>query len=330
MGSKKSQTTQTEQKVEPWSAAKPYFNDLYSTANEIALKNANTPYTGQLYAAPTAAQLAAVDQYKQMAADPRVNAGQSIGWNGAQALNTLAQDTLSGKYMSPDSNPYLAAAVEAAKRPLEQNLTRNILPSIQDQSILQGAYGGSGLGTAQSLAISDFTQQALDVANRMYADNYARERAYQQNAGQLLAQAMGLQQAGTDAGLTGATLLGQAGAQEQAWQQAALNADLQKYLLNQQMPLENLTNLANILTAGGYNQSQGTQTTTVKTSAMDNILRGAAGVAGLAGAGLIPGAGALLGGLGGLFGGGLAVDAASLASRSALGGLAGDLAFGVR
>lgn len=330
MGSKKSQTTTTETKNEPWSAAKPYLTDLYAAGQNAFNATNNKPFTGELYAAPTAAQLSAVDAYKAMAADPRVNAGQQMGWDGARAVYDMAQKTLAGGFMSPDSNPYLKGAVEAALRPIEQNLTRNILPSIQDQSIAQGAYGGSGYGTAQALAMSDWQQQSADIASKIYAQNYAQERAYQQQAASQIAAALGLQEGGTNAGLAGANLLGQAGSQEQAWQQAALDAALAKYQLNQQAAWAGIPEMASLLTAGGYNQSSGTQTTTVKTGATENILKGLAGAAGLAGSLMTGGLGAgLMGGLSGLFGGSaLANSAASLASRSALGGLAGDMFFG--
>lgn len=297
MSSKKKTTT--ESKNEPWSAAKPYITDLYSQAQTAFNNTDRSPYQGELYAGPTQAQLSAVDQYKAMAANPQVNAGQAIGWDGAQSVANMAQQTLGGQYMDPASNPYLKGAVDAALRPIEQNLTRNILPSIQDQSILQGAYGGSGYGTAQGLAISDWTQQSADVASKIYAQNYAQERAYQQQAAQQLAMALALQEGGTNAGLSGANLLGQAGSQEQAWNQGGLDAALQKYQINQAAPWAGINELNQVLNTGNY--SQGTQTTTQKTGALENIMKGVSGAAGLAGS-LMGGGG--IGGLASLFGGG--------------------------
>lgn len=312
MSSKKKTTT--ESKNEPWSAAKPYITDLYSQAQTAFNNTDRGPYTGELYAGPTAAQLGAVDQYKAAAANPQVNAGQQMGWDGARSVYDNAQATLSGQFMDPASNPYLKQAVEAATRPIEERLTRSILPSIQDQSIAQGAYGGSGYGTAQALAMSDWSQQSADVASKIYAQNYAQERQYQMQAASQIANALALQEGGTNAGLSGANLLGQAGSQEQAWQQAALDANLQKYQINQAAPWSGINELSSILNAGGYNQQ--TQTTTQKTGAMENIMKGVAGAAGLAGTLMTGGAGA---GLMGLLGGG--------GGLSSLLGAAGSTAF---
>lgn len=273
MGSKAPATQTQTQKVEPWDAAKPFYTDLYTTARQALDATPRTPYAGQLMAGPTGAQQQAVNVFKEAALSPNQHPGVA-------ATNQLAMDTIAGKYMNPDSNPWLAGAVEAARRPLENQLMRSILPSIEDQSIAQGAYGGSGFGTAQGLAISDFTQQALDMANRTYAENYARERAYQMAAPQMFGQAMGLQDQALQQQLAPALLLDQAGSQEQAWQQAQLDAGLQQYNMSQQAPWAGLGELAQILNGGGF--SSAGITTNAPRSGAASFLQGAAGVAGMA------------------------------------------------
>lgn len=303
-GSKQTQTSQQTQKVEPWSQAKPYYGDLYSEASKALAATPRDPYQGSLYAGPTAAQLSAVDALKTQALNPNITGASQATWQNSDALAGLANDTISGKYLHPDSNPYIKAAVEAAQRPVENSLMRMVLPGIQDQSIAQGAYGGSGYGTAQGLAISDFTQQALDMASRTYNDNYQFERGNQMQGGNLAAQAAALNQVGTQQSLMPAQLQAMAGETEQGWAQQALDAQLKKYLLDQQTPWAGLDNMAGILASGGFNEtnSSGTSTTQTKPGAA-GILQGLAGAASLASA-FIPGVGPLMSaGLGGMLSG---------------------------
>lgn len=308
MGSKPPKETTTTSKVEPWDAAKPFYETLYGEAQKAFQNTDRTPYSGALYAGPNATQTQALDLFKQAAdaasarnaavpAAPTFYSGGDV--YGVGATRQLADDTIGGKYLMADSNPYLRGAVEAATRPLENNLLRNILPQLQDQSIAQGAYGGAGYGTAQALATSDFTQQALDIAQRAYSQNYQFERTNQLNAPQLYGQAQSLidqsdarqrarwqdavtaAQVGNQLQLMPAQLLDLAGSQQQSWEQAALAADLQRYNINQQAPWSGLGEWAQILNGGGFNSTGQTQLSPGGSGAA-SFLQGAAGTAALA------------------------------------------------
>ncbi len=305
MGSKPPKETTTTSKVEPWDAAKPFYETLYGEAQKAFQNTDRTPYSGALYAQPNATQTQALDLFKQAAtAASTRNAAVPAAPTyspayGVDATRGLADDTIAGRYLYADSNPYLKGAVEAATRPLENNLLRNILPQLQDQSIAQGAYGGSGYGTAQALATSDFTQQALDIAQRAYSQNYQFERTNQLNAPQLYGQAQGLQdqsdaasrqrwqdavtaaQVGNQLQLMPAQLLDLAGSQQQSWDQAGLAADLQRYNINQQAPWSGLGEWAQILNGGGFNSTGQTQLSPGGSGAA-SFLQGAAGTAALA------------------------------------------------
>lgn len=281
--------TSTTTKAEPWDAAKPYYEDLYRRATTALDATNNQPYTGQLNAGPTADQTKALDLFRSVAGNITPPQWQTAV--GAAPTNQLAMDTIQGKYLSPDSNPFIKAAVEASTRPVEQRLMRYILPQIEDQSIAQGAFGGAGNGTARALAVSDFTQQATDIGSRMYDANYQRERQNQMAAPSLFAQAQGLQDqmdasvmgrwnAGNQAALLPAQLLDLAGQQQQGWNQAALDAELQRYNINQAAPWAGLGELGQILNGGGF-QSVG-QTTRGPNTGAASFLQGAAGVAGIA------------------------------------------------
>lgn len=76
-------------------------------------------------------------------------------------------DTLSGKYMSPDSNPYLKQNVQTA---MDQ-----AMGSINSQFNKPGAFGGTA---HQGVA----SKQLGNIAAQMYGQNYANERQNQLNA----------------------------------------------------------------------------------------------------------------------------------------------------
>lgn len=351
MGGGAPRNTSTTQKVEPWDAAKPYYENLYRNA-EAAFANTNRqPYTGQLYAGPTSDQQQALQMFKstagsgqyQTAADMMAGLGKQAG-SGAlldnqQLFNALPQSfmrqvgqatpnnnplaagqenaILSGQYLNHETNPYLRGAVEAATSGQRDTLMRQILPQLQDQSILQGAYGGAGNGTMNALAVGDFNRFALDAANDVYNNNYMNERGLmQQTMGSSLdrSQSLAMQQASLEAarnsqlaGMAGqnyaterqnqlnapgmvaqaadmnllpAQLLDRAGQQQQAWNQSALDADLQRYNINQSAPWAGLGEWAQILNGGGF-QSAGQTGSTRMGSSPTSFLQGAAGAAGL-------------------------------------------------
>lgn len=256
MGNKTpSKTTQTN---EPWKEAKPYYAGLYDQAM-TAFNNTNrTPYEGERYAGPNQTQQDALGMFKSMA---------GTAGTGGQELRQLGLDTVNGKYMNASTNPYLTNAMDTAAGQVQQRLQRDVLPALQDQSIMQGAYGGSGYGVAQGLATSDFTQQALDKTSQLSYDNYQQERQRQLQAGTLFDQANQLLQ-------LPALLMDQAGTQEQAWAQAALDAQYQAYQDSLSAPWRGLGEFAQILNGGGFNTVTGTQP---GASRAGSALQGAAG-----------------------------------------------------
>tara|TARA_Y100000593_G_scaffold1148_1_gene2288 strand:- start:286 stop:885 length:600 start_codon:yes stop_codon:yes gene_type:complete len=88
-----------------------------------------------------------------------------------------------GDYLSPDSNPYLKSAMDAATRPMTEAFTQDVMPGI-DAAFSSGGRYGSGLqANQQARASEDYLQALGDVGSRMAYSNYADERERQVAAG---------------------------------------------------------------------------------------------------------------------------------------------------
>lgn len=137
--------------AEPSAEVKPYLDPYLSRASELSNKPYQA-YTGQTVASQNPYQLEAY----QMIAD-RARAGSPVQ---AQA-NTLAQNTLAGNYLSPDSNPWFQNTVDQAMGQAQGRLN--------SQFNSPGAFGGSAHQQLMSRELGN-------IANQMYSQNYQNER----------------------------------------------------------------------------------------------------------------------------------------------------------
>lgn len=282
-GGRSTPATQTQTQTstnDPWAPLVPHLTELF-TRGRTALDA--TPRDN--YAGPNADQRTAVDWMRGLA--PNLS-------TGASQLRQLGLDTASGRYLDPDSNPFLRQSVQAGIDQNTQNLTRNILPGLADQAILGGAYGGSGYGVAQGVLAGETQTANTNASVQAYNQNYQLERDRQLNSGNLFNQANILDMAP-------AQLMDLIGSQQQAWEQQRLTAA-------QDAPWAGLDRYAALLGLGtGYGTSTGNSTTTgtpARASGGQSFLQGAVGGAS-AGSAFGPwgaGIGGILGGLGGLFG----------------------------
>lgn len=294
----------TIQKTEPWDQAKPYYEKLYKTAQNAYDQVDKTPYSGQIVANQSAPTLAA--QSDLLSLIPSLKA------QGDSAMS-LATKTANGDFLNPATNTGLQDAIQATINPTIKNFKENIVPTITDQAIASGAYGGAGNGIALGKASDSLTQNLADTIAKINYQNYATERGYQNNSPTLIAQAQQL--AGAPANIE-ATV----GAAQDAYQQELLNAQLQQYNANQLKPFVGLDELANLLNGGGYNTSTGQMSQRAATGGgLQNalmgglgggIIGGAAGGLGAFGTGSVLGmsmgpVGAIAGGIGGALLGGL-------------------------
>jgi hypothetical protein len=195
--------------------AQPYATELLTRGANLS----QTPYAaygGQRFAAFTPDQLAGLSMTRNLATqgNPAVNA----------ATQTLA-DTVSGQYLRPETNPYLAGTVNQALGDVQSR--------VNAQFNQPGAFG--------SAAHQEVLQRGLgEQANALYAANYANERANQLRAVQLAPEIAQQDYARAQALLGVGDVYGQR-------EQDILNQQYEDWLQKQNWPYQQLDVLSNAL-----------------------------------------------------------------------------------
>ena len=154
----------TVQTSEPWSAQRPYLEDLFQRAQGY--------YEGDrpdLQAGRELAQ-AGVGRLREAAdtVQPLVN--------DAQAAN---RRLISGEFLSPDSNPALMQYIDQTNALIKNQFTEGILPQLQSGAAAAGNIGSSRAAIAEGLAsgkvIDAMQRNASAQANAAYGQGL---RAY--------------------------------------------------------------------------------------------------------------------------------------------------------
>lgn len=178
-------------------------------------------------------------------------------------FTNMALDAASGRLLDPATNPTLQGNVDAATRPLMEDLTRRILPGLDLGAINQNAFGGDRAGIAAGQAIGDTQTAVGDIRARMFADNYNRERQYQWDSPEKFLSGMGAE-------LSPANMMQQLGGYERGLEGLDIQNEIatREYNNNQAFAgLPMATQLMSTLAAPyGTQTSTGESTTTQKTT----------------------------------------------------------------
>lgn len=78
----------------------------------------------------------------------------------------------SGDVLNPASNPGLQGHVDAAVRPIYNNLTERVLPAVRSGATQAGQFGGSRQAIVESLAARDAATAAGDTAAKVVGQAY--------------------------------------------------------------------------------------------------------------------------------------------------------------
>lgn len=98
------------------------------------------------------------------------------------AAQTNLADTLSGKYLAAESNPYLSGMYDAAARSMMQKYTEGVQPEANAMFNRAGAFGGTAHRLYQAQQARDLQQGLGDLASSMYGTAYGDERQRQLQA----------------------------------------------------------------------------------------------------------------------------------------------------
>ena len=133
----------------PWIEQQPYLLNLFERANSLYGQSAQSPET-----------LAAMQRMRE-----RAMSGDNLT---TQAQGQIGR-TISGDYLHPSSNPYLAAAVSQALDPVQARVNSTF-----------GGGGGNNFGS--SAHAETLTKQLANTALPFYMQNYQQERDRQMGA----------------------------------------------------------------------------------------------------------------------------------------------------
>jgi hypothetical protein len=286
-----SQKTQTQQQsantIDPQQMAMYQAN--YKTAQGNAA-NLAQPYTGQLTAGFTPAQVQAQGILSGVATDPAYQQTANAATAGATGI--LNSNPLSAADLQQYMNPYTSNVIDTTNQQIGQQ--RQIAQNqANQQATAAGAFGGSRSGVANALTNQYYDQDTAATDAQLNQANFTQA----QNAS-LAAKNLGLNAAATTANLNNNALgvatnqggiLSAVGDAQQQQQQTELSNAYQAWLMGKNLTLEqqNLLNSAlGMIPVQQTVNSNGTSTTT-SNGGLGGILGGLGSLAKGA-AGLVP------------------------------------------
>lgn len=185
--------------------------------------------------------------------------------NVAKSASKGSQFLTSPDILSPETNPFLQQAVEAALRPIDTRFGET-LGNITDEAFLAGGIGGSRQGVAEALATRDYLRQVGDTSATLLNTAYGQG---------LDALGRGLLTAPSIAQLSAlpGALTEAVGVQRQDQAQAELSDEVSRFMEEQLLPLL----IAEDIVGLSFGIPAGTATTTEKTRGkglFDKIMQG--------------------------------------------------------
>lgn len=227
----------TQTGIDP--SLKPYVEFGLSEGQKLYQGAGPQYYQGQTYVSPSAATQTALQ-----AAQTRAISGSPI----QQAAQQEYLSTIQGKGV----NPFLEGALAGANRQATEAYTRGV-QGLQSKASSMGRYGSNAMGQQVGQAQDVFGRNLAETAGNLAYQSAEAERGRQMAA---VANAPAYAQSDYQ-DIQRLLTAGQAGEQ---YTQNALQADINRYNYEQQLPQMKLQNFANLFTsAPGGNVSTTTQ-----------------------------------------------------------------------
>jgi hypothetical protein len=135
---------------------------------------------------------------------------------------------------------YRDALISAATRPLTQQFTEEVMPGIQSTFSRAGRLGSGAQGAVTGRATEGFTRALGDVTSRIAAEDYARERGFQEAATRDVLRGAGQLGDIYSSFLAPSQTLAGVGAQREAIAGQPLQESIRRFEFAQQQPYSQL------------------------------------------------------------------------------------------
>lgn len=155
----------------------------------------------------------------------------------------LAQKTMRGDFLSPESNPYLQATYDKAARGVSDQYRDAIFPSKMGEFARQGSFGGSAMGNEMMRERYGLGRNLQELATDIFGGNYQQERGRQMQQQQLLPSIM-------RTGLAGPRFLADLGGVRRGYEKSRLENRFQNEMRDAQWPFQALDIMRSGASAG--------------------------------------------------------------------------------
>jgi hypothetical protein len=222
-------TTTNTTKVDP--TLQPYYSYGLTEAQRLYQGGGPQYYTGQNYVGPSQAT-----QTGLQALEARARAGSPL----TSAAQNQLYGTIQGDYLG--GNPFFQGAFQPAAQ-AATSAFNTAIGGITSNASKAGRYGSGAMEGLQTAAAGELANKLTGTAGQLAYQNYADERARQQQA------TFGAPQL-AESDYNDINKLLAAGQFGEGYQNTALRADMERFNFGQNAPSANLANyLANIGTA---------------------------------------------------------------------------------
>lgn len=109
---------------------------------------------------------------------------QARGFADLTAADDIAYDTISGQYLTADSNPYIQQVAQQGVQQVQDAYNKSYIPQTLSSFAGSGRYGSGLFQKSLGDMQSQMNQDIANATNQVYYQNYSQERALQEQARQ--------------------------------------------------------------------------------------------------------------------------------------------------
>lgn len=103
----------------------------------------------------------------------------TIGGGLAGNARRSSADTINGRYLSPDSNPWFRSTVDEGTKAIADAYKYATMPELMGNAARTGSFGGSAHQQTAGMKQFELGRNLSDFVNKMYSGNYQQERQNQ-------------------------------------------------------------------------------------------------------------------------------------------------------